>query len=224
MSAFSKVALTFGLVAAFAGTVSAQGRGPGGGFNRGGVVGLITNESVQKELKLEEDQIEKAKGVADELREKSRESMSSLQDLEPAERMKKFQEINWTTNEEGLKALGAFMKPEQTKRLKEIVLQQQGANALTYPPFAKKLNVTDDQSDKVRTIITDSFTEMREAMQAEGSDRMAAMEKIRKETNEKVLAVMTDDQKKQYKEMLGEPFEVKMEGRPGGRPRGRGNN
>ena len=36
----------------------------------------------------------------------------------------------------------------------------------------------------------------------------AKMKKIRAEMEEKVLAVLTDEQRKQYKEMVGEPFEL----------------
>ena len=52
---------------------------------------------------------------------------------------------------------------------------------------------------------------MREIQQSAGDDRQAAMQKIqalRKETNTKVMALMTDDQKKTWKEMTGEPFEI----------------
>ena len=226
MRGISKAALTLGLVAVFSVPAWAQGQGrggPGGGmWGRGGVVGLIPNKSVQEELKLEPDQIEKAKGVAEELREKVRESMSGLGDLDMSERMKKIQEVNWTTNEEGFKALGTFMKPEQIKRFKEIVLQQQGANALSYPPLAKKLDVTNEQKGKIAAILAEEMTEIRNAMQ--DGDR-GAITKIRKSTNDKALAVMTDVQQKQWKEMLGEPFEVKMEGGPGGdRPRRKNDN
>ena len=37
------------------------------------------------------------------------------------------------------------------------------------------------------------------------------MQTLQKETMEKVSAVLTDDQKKTWKEMTGEPFEVKFE-------------
>jgi hypothetical protein len=52
---------------------------------------------------------------------------------------------------------------------------------------------------------------MQEAFQNAGDDRQAAMAKnveIRKETNTKGMALLTDDQKKAWKELTGEPFEV----------------
>ena len=37
---------------------------------------------------------------------------------------------------------------------------------------------------------------------------------LRKEKQEAALKVLTDDQKKSYKELTGEPFEMKFERRP----------
>ena len=57
---------------------------------------------------------------------------------------------------------------------------------------------------------------MRELFQSAGDDRQAAMAKVqtlRKETNTKVMALMTEDQKKTWKEMTGEPFEVAFQPR-----------
>lgn len=230
MRGYSKAILAFGLVAALSGSAMAQR--PGGGFGGGmmmmggGGVNLIANESVQKELKLDDSQVEKAKGVAEELRGKMRESFSALQDLEGPERMKKAQELNRTTTEEGMRALGAFLKPEQLKRFKEIVLQQRGPAVLTDPAVAKKLDVTDEQSGKILAILAEGQTAMREARESAGDDRAAAMEKFRsvqKETGEKIVGVLTDSQKKEWKEMTGEPFEVKFEGGPGGGRRRRNN-
>ena len=57
--------------------------------------------------------------------------------------------------------------------------------------------------------MTDMMSEMREIQAASADDRQAGMQKqqaLRKETLTKVMALMTDDQKKTWKEMTGEPF------------------
>jgi hypothetical protein len=203
-----KAFVAFGLVAALAGPVSAQGRG---GFGGGGVTQLLANESVQKELKLDSAQIEKATALAAETREKMTDVRSKLEGLTGEELMAKRQELMKPINDEALKTAGTFLKPEQLTRVKQIELQQLGANALADPAIAKKLNVTDEQASKVKTILADSRSEMRELFQSAGDDRQAAMatvQALRKETNHKVMALMTGDQKKTWKEMTGEPFEV----------------
>lgn len=201
-----KAVLAFGLVAALAGPVSAQGRGGWGGPGM-----LIGNPSVQKELKLDDDQIKKAEALATELREKNQENRSKLEGLEGDELMKKRQEIGRANNEMVMKSVHGFLKPEQVSRFKQIELQQMGANALAIPAIASKLNVTDEQAAQVKTILAEAQTEMTAARQSAGDDRQAAMQKIqglRKETNTKVMALMTEDQKKTWKEMTGEHFEV----------------
>ena len=74
MRTLSKTIVALGLVALMAGPALAQqGRGGGGGrgFGGGGGIGmLLSNASVQQELKLDATQIEKAKELSTKLREK----------------------------------------------------------------------------------------------------------------------------------------------------------
>jgi hypothetical protein len=207
-----------GMVAILAGPALAQGQGRGGFgmMGGGGPINLLSNASVQKELKLDDAQKDKAEALVTETREKMQGLRDQLSDLQGQERFTKQQELAKPINEAALKSASAFLKPEQVKRLGEIELQQRGANALNDPAIAKKLSITDDQASKVKTILADSQSEMREIMQNAGDDRQAAMQKaqaLRKETNTKVMALLTDDQKKTWKEMTGEPFEIVMQPR-----------
>ena len=61
MRAFLTATVGLGLVALLAGPAAAQGRGGFGMFGGGGFAMLLGNESVQKELKLDDKQVEKAK-------------------------------------------------------------------------------------------------------------------------------------------------------------------
>jgi hypothetical protein len=218
-----KAALAFGLVAALSAPALAQGgRGGYGGGGQGGVAYLIANPAVQKELKLETEQVEKANALAAEVREKMGDIQSQLDGLDRQEAMAKRQELSKPINEEATKKVKAFLKEAQYTRLTQIELQQRGINALTDPTILKKLSVTDEQKSKVSSLMTDMQSEMQEIRQSAGDDRQAMMQKtteLRAETTKKVMALMTDDQKKTWKEMSGEPFTMPaMQGRPGGRP------
>ena len=214
---------TFGLLTAALltpGATFAQGRGGAGG-GMGGMAGpgLIGNPAVQKELKLTDEQAEKAKDFAEEYREKTRESMAKLEGLEGEDRMKKATELNMANSKAGMKDVNAMLKPEQAKRFGQIVFQLRGIEALTDPDHAKALKVTADQSEKVKSLIQDQRAETREAMQDSGGDRAASMQKvlkIRKETNAKAMALMTPEQMTMYKEMSGETFEMPAMRRGGG--------
>jgi hypothetical protein len=207
-----------GLFALVASPAFAQG-GRGFGMGGGGVGMLIGNESVQKELKLDDQQIEKAKEFAEKAREKGREAREALQGLEGDERRTKAAEIAKEANETAMKAFGEFLKPEQITRLKQISYQQQGARAFSDAEVAKKLNLTDAQKSDIQGIVQESMEGMRGLFSQDQSaeDRAAAMKKmteLRKETLDKAAAKLNDEQQKTWKDLIGSPFEVKYVPRP----------
>jgi hypothetical protein len=207
------------LVALVASPAFAQG-GRGFGMGGGGGVGmLIGNESVQKELKLDDSQLEKAKEFAEKAREKGREAREALQGLEGEERRTKATEIAKEANEAAMKAFGDFLKPEQITRIKQISYQQQGARAFSDAEVAKKLSLTDAQKSDIQTIVQESMEGMRGLFSQDQSpeERTAAMKKmteLRKETLDKAAAKLNDEQQKTWKELIGAPFEVKFVPRP----------
>jgi len=204
------------LVALVASPAFAQGQGRGFGMGGGGFGMLIGNEGVQKELKLDDSQVEKAKEFAEKAREKMTEVREKLQGLEGEERRTKQQEITKEMNESAMKAFGDFLKPEQINRLKQISYHQRGVTAFADPEVAKKLNLTDAQKEEIRTIAQEFQTQMGELRQQFQDDREGAMKKMaemRKETLAKAAAKLNDEQQKTWKELIGAPFEVQFQRR-----------
>jgi hypothetical protein len=116
---------------------------------------------------------------------------------------------------EQMKQVNAILNTDQQKRFKEISLQQQGYSALAQPAVADELKLTDDQKSKLKDILQHQQESMREIFQSAGGDRAAAQEKmqtLRKETDDKIAALLTDDQKTQWKAMLGSPFKLEPAG------------
>jgi Spy/CpxP family protein refolding chaperone len=185
-----------------------KGGGPRGGFGfGGGSLFLLGQEKVQKELKLSDEQIKKIKELSDKQRE-------ALQGVAREERMAKRQELT-KANE---KAIAKILDEKQQKRVKQISLQVQGTRALSNEEVAKELKLSDKQKDQLKEIQDKSREEMR-GLFGGGGDReeaMKKMEKIRTETNEKSMGVLTADQKAKFKAMQGEPFKLDLP-RPGGR-------
>ena len=199
------------------------GRGPGfggpGGFGGGNIGFLVQMPEVQKELKLEQTQIE----LLQDLRQNGpRPNFQELQNLSPEERQKRFQAMQ--ADQE--KKVGEILNKQQMSRLKELQLQQQGVRALDRVEVANALKLTGDQKNQVKNAIQGEREVMRQAFQgfqpggAQPSDeeRQAAFKKIqdtRTATDAKLNAILTPAQKQQLTTMQGAKFNFPQRG-PGG--------
>jgi hypothetical protein len=198
------------------GQASAQfgGRGGAGGTSS---VTLAQQKSVQDELKLSEEQIEKLKQVGAKMREAFG-GGGGGGDREEAR--KKFAEATQAAE----KDMAGILSADQTKRLKEITLQQIGPMAFARPEVAKEVGLSDDQQAKVKEITDAYSSETRAQFQAGGGggDREEARKKretLRKDTGDKLLALLKDDQKKAWEKLVGEPFKGEIQPFGGNRPR-----
>lgn len=219
MKRLGQWAMAWAVVAMASAPVWAQQQQRGGrGFGGGGfgTLTLLSQKSVQDELKLSEDQVKKVK----ELTEKQRESFRGLRDLSREERQTKMQE-RAKANE---KAVAEILKADQLKRAKQISLQLRGPRAFSDPAVADALKLTDEQKEKVKTI-------QQEARPARG-DRQGAgnreearkkAEAARKNANEKLMNVLTTEQKTKWKELTGEPFKGEIQRQRAGGNAGRSN-
>lgn len=242
---------------AVAGAASAQeqrrrpGQRPGGGQPPGGTarggmmmggggIMLLSNESVQKELKVTDEQKEKLKKFAEDLGPKMRERMQgAFQGGGGGDReamMAKVQEAMKKLNAEAMTELAdaKILQDDQMKRFKQIQiqvqLQREGPAVFAAEEVQKSLKLTDDQKDKLKGLAGEMRKDTGELMRdLRGGGEAAAearkkMQTVAKEYTTKAKETLTDEQKKAWKELTGAPFELQM-GRPGGdrrRPGGEG--
>ena len=214
MRLFGKFVLGLGLAALLSPAAFAQG---GRGFGGGGGGMLLSNKSVQQELKLDSEQTEKATKWSEEQRAKFTEARDKFKDLSDDERRTKMQEMMKTSTEESRKAITALLKPEQLKRFDEISLQQRGIQAFTDAKVQEQLKITDEQKTKLADIAKEIGDKRREVMQDNQGDFAAIREKmapITKEAHEKAAALLTAEQKSTWKDLIGSHFEIKYEPRP----------
>jgi Spy/CpxP family protein refolding chaperone len=224
MRKFSMALVMAGALALLCSAVTAQEQEkkkrqgpPGGGFGFGGPGFLLRNDSVQKELKVSDDQKTKLKEAVEKVREDHKGDFAKLQDVPEDQRMEKAGEIMRAQAKDYYKAAAGVLDDKQIKRLKQIDIQQQGTRALSDPDIQKGLKITDEQKKKILAISEEQGKKMRELFGGGfNEETRKKMADLRKETEDKVNAVLTDDQKKTLKEMKGEPFEIKFERRPGG--------
>ena len=119
--------------------------------------------------------------------------------------------------------------PHQKERLDEIALQLQGVGALLTPKVQESLKITAATNEKMQSVSREAMEgvrdKSREAFRSGNSEGIRELfQNAQKEANEKVLGLLSDEQKKKFEEMKGKPFKL-PEGafrRPGGGGQGGG--
>jgi hypothetical protein len=184
-----------------------QGGGQGMGA-RATPAALLANEDVQKELKLTDEQKEKVKEFA------------PAQAQARGQRQPGQGRGNREANPEAAKAAEKFVKEtltaDQQKRFQQIRHQVMGVAAFTEEDVQKELKLTDEQKTKFKALAEDYAKDQRELMQgargAGGNFQEIAQKRqaMTKDYSEKAQGLLTDEQKKAWKELTGTPFELRM--------------
>jgi hypothetical protein len=218
-----KLAVAVLLAAGMVAIVQAQGggqfRGMGGG---GGPAFLVTIKAVQEELKMTEEQTTKVSTWAKEFGDTSRKMIAEKvgKDTPKEERAEKMAAVRAELNKDAYKALGDVLKKEQVERLKQIDRQHMGVEAFSDADVVAALKLNDSQKTSVKGITGDFVKERGEIMADAGvggkkgkfdltkmADAQKKIVKIRAEYVGKVAEVLTDEQKKTWKELTGEAFD-----------------
>lgn len=231
-----------------AGGRGAGGRGGFGGPRVGGVMGLLNNEEVQKELALDDATKANVKKVTDAAGEESRKELGAgggfgdLQNLSAEERRAKFAEMQAKGAEVQAKITAKYLPlvkevltPAQFERAQQIYWQSNTVRALSDPDLIKALDVTKEQTDKIAAV-SKEYEEKQRGLFGRGPGAGGAggaeggrekMAELSKERDTKVVDVLTADQKTKFATLKGKEFDVSklrggFGGGRGGRPGGAG--
>jgi Spy/CpxP family protein refolding chaperone len=201
--------VTVGLVLLAASPAFAQprpGGRPGGGFPAPGAAQLLGMEKVQEELKLTDDQ----KAQITKITEKYKEDMAKARADMNREKMG---ELRKAESEEIEKAVPTVLKAAQVKRLKQLEVQIGGLRALSKDDVQASLKLTDAQKKSIKDSTEELAKDREEMIQAAGGDRtkmgeiFTKIQAMQKEAMEKTVNGLTDDQKKEWKELNGAKFD-----------------
>ena len=210
------------------------GKGFGGGMGGGGVLGLIRSKTVQEDVKITEDQGSKLKDWAKDYMPKMQEMMKSkMEGIDPSQFREKMPAIQSAMAVETYKELATVLKPEQIARLKQIEVQMAGMRAFSMPAVTDALKLKDEQKEKLKDVTDSAQKETMDLGQEYGSrfgqppmdaekakefnKKMAA---ITDDTMKKVMGMMSDDQKKAWKEVTGATIDIaKVRTETAGQPR-----
>lgn len=228
------------LVVTTANTALAQPGGGGrGGFGRGGfgMLGggggselmLLLNDDIREELGLVDDQVEKLRAISDKQREEMRTMFQGAfgggqGGGTEEDRQKRFEEMRTKLQDrmtEIQKDVDGILLPHQSKRIKQIGRQMRlrGMNGtMNNDVLAEELKLTEEQKEKLREKAVDVQKKLNEKLT-----------KLRKEAEDDLLSVLSVEQRVEYKELVGEPFDTQRmftrgfggpggPGAPGGAP------
>lgn len=156
---------------------------------------------------------------------KMMEKVATLKDVPEDQLDAKIRETFKEEIEGPAKEVEKILKPEQMTRLKQISRQQGGPRAYLKADNVKDLKLTDDQQKKLKDISTELEKDVGELRRGAGGakggfgrvppETQEKIDALNKEANEKAAAVLTDEQKSKWKELIGEPYTVRF---GGGRP------
>jgi hypothetical protein len=176
---------------------------------------LLQHPDVQKELKLSSQQVQNINQIRRAVHEKHREEMDKLRDLDAEERLRKQALLAKTVSQETMSALSRVLRPEQSRRLEQIHVQHQGLRAFSDPKVDKALRLTDNQKQSIRKIGEEAAQEarllFRVAAQSGFQETLKKIEKVRRKALEKCVALLSDEQRRAWQELIGDPFEANSE-------------
>ncbi len=186
---------------------------------------------MKSELKLTDEQVSNVQNEGEKIRAKYKDEMDKARADMDREKMG---ELRKAQDEDMDKAVAGILKPDQTKRLKQIEIQAAGLGAFLMDDVQNALKLTDAQKSEIKDASEGLQKDVRETMQGAfqgGFDRdkmteaMKKVQTMQSDAVDKVLKDLTDDQKKTWKDLTGEKFELDFGGfgPPGGGRPGRPN-
>lgn len=165
---------------------------------------LLREKSVRDELKLTAAEAKKLHDHCAAQWKKAKE----VSELPEAERDKKFIEMT----KENDKFLDATLTKDQRKRLQQIELQVAGLLCVDRPHIAAKLKLTDEQKTRADELQKEARDEMEELIHAKSNEqKQEKLDELRATSKKRLLELLTDEQEKIWKEMVGAPFQGKFQ-------------
>ena len=201
--------MAFGL---FAPLVQAAARtqefGSGMGMGESAILSFV---EVQRELKLTKEQNEMIVSIQ---REEVRRLFEKMRNFPREEQSKQAWNVRKEVSEAADRSLEGVLSAGQMNRYKQITLQRRGALAFGEPEVQKRLKLNSDQLQKAKQIFEETKSKMhkvfREAVQAGrvADAGVISVGRIINESTELIIPLLTDEQKRTWREMIGKPFEI----------------
>lgn len=197
----------------FADIASAQPGGQRGARRGDDMMSLLRNESVQTEIDLVDDQMQEIETMQEQMWAEIREEMAAARDLEPEERRARFMELREEMAEKRRdydEKVESVLLPHQLKRLKELQVQ---SRARRYGNNGSIGILQDEEILEELGIDEDKAAELEEKAEEVMEKLQEKIRKLRTEAEDEILSVLSSEQQKKFREMVGESFEFQRDRR-----------
>jgi Spy/CpxP family protein refolding chaperone len=180
----------------------------------GGGIFVIFRDQVMEELKLSDEQKQKLLDQFPEFVQATMHVFERIQDAKPEGREKEMQAHREKSEAQLTSFLKEVLDDKQRARLFQLQLQQAGVFALLGENEAfKPLKITAPQRKRFRELVHDMEKKTQATIQEAGNEPkpeeiLPRVRKIRKDYAGKLEALLSEGQKKAWKELLGKPFEL----------------
>ncbi len=179
-----------------------------------GKLSLLSEPVVLNDLRPSDEQRVSIAELVRRMEEQRQDRFRAYRQLSPEERQQRFLDLA-RDNETAARAV---LTAGQWKRLQQIALQLQGPSAFRDAEIAKALKLTADQKERIRAIEAETFfggPERRRHGPGPGPrDPRKAREQAVKAAGDKIVALLTDDQRRRWQDMTGKPFKGEFTRRP----------
>jgi hypothetical protein len=175
---------------------------------------IVYRNNVQGELKLSDEQKQRLQERLPAIIQGTTQVFENLQGLQPEERKKETQSFSQKSGEKFWVFLNQTLTAEQFKRFQQLELQHEGPVALVgRPEIVTELQITNEERHRVMAIIQElqsTIEPMTKYARSGGNPKeiLPIVIKIREDYDGKIEAVLSDAQRKRWKEMRGKPFDV----------------
>ena len=173
---------------------------------------IVFRDKVLDEIKVSDEQREK---LLEHVMAQIMETGPFLESLPETgeEREKKLNEHRKQAQEKLAKFLKEVLRPEQLKRLRGITLQQEGGLALGQEDVRGELKITQEQLKEFMAISQELQRKIQAVIKeaqtgGKPEELRPTVLRIREEYGKKLEAVLTGEQTKKWKDMLGKPFDL----------------
>jgi Spy/CpxP family protein refolding chaperone len=166
-------------------------------------VEIATLAEVQGDLKLSDEQKTRITEIYDQLRD-DRRAMFGTGFGKASEIFQRSEALN----AEAATKVEALLDDAQRKRLQEIAIQQNGPRSLHDPAVVELLELSDEQKAKLSGVRDENRTEFESAFAQHGREWRRQAGDLVEKFDERLLAVLTPEQRERFDQLAGERLEI----------------